>query len=148
VTPNFAFGGNMAIEGAASLSNSICKALKDSDGKPTQPAISAMFEEYQESHKARVKKIFTTCYYATRMQAWDSIIMRFIARYLAPWLGDEFVADHTATMVKGGAKLDYIPVPEHIHGSCAFDDEKSAPKRSLMFSIPWFGKGSWLAGYS
>lgn len=145
MTPNFAFGGNCALEGVAALANALNKALKNSsDGRLSQSAISAMFEEYQESQKPRVKKIFNMCYYVTRMQAWDGVIMRFIARYVVPWLGDELVADHTSTIVKGGVKLDYLPVPERPRGTCAWDDEIH-PKKSPVLDRPgpsgWAGLG-------
>jgi len=127
VTPNFAFGGNTAIEGAATLCNSLVKALDASLVRPlSQLALSAVFQEYQEKHKKRVKKIFTASYYFTRMQAWDNVIMRFVAQYVAPWLGDKLVADFTATLVKPGSKLDYVTVPRHAKGTRAFDDEVEA----------------------
>jgi hypothetical protein len=133
VTPNFAFGGNLAIEGSATLSNSIVKLLRASrSGHPSLPAISGAFQEYQETHKARVGRIFTTSYYATRMQSWDNFIMRFIAKWVAPWMGDQLVADYTATLVKGGASLHYVPVPEHEKGTKPFDDEIGGKQGKFM----------------
>lgn len=124
VTPNFAFGGNCAIEGVAALANALHKALHASpNGQLDQPAISAALAEYEARQKPRVKKIFDMCYYATRMQAWDGLLMHFISRVVVPLLGDERVADQTAKLVKGGVRLDYLPVPEHPSGSCAWDDE-------------------------
>jgi len=127
VTPNFAFGGNTAIEGAATLCNSLVKALDISAVRPlSQSTLAAVFQEYQEKHKKRVKKIFTASYYYTRMQAWDNAIMWFVAKYVGPWLGDRLVADFTATLVKPGSKLDYVTVPKHAKGALAFDDEVGA----------------------
>ena len=137
MTPNFAFGGNSAIEAVAALSNALNKGVKNApNGQLSQSAISAMFQEYQDAQKPRMKKIFDTCYYATRMQAWDNGVFWFIANYLAPWLGDERVADYTAMLVKGGVELDYLPVPDHPQGTCAWDNKRSAQK-SWLSSMPW-----------
>lgn len=124
MTPNLAFGGNTAIEGAVTLCNSLVKALDASATRPlSQSTLSGVFQEYQEKHKKRVRNIFTASYYYTRMQSWDNVIMRFIAKYIAPWMGDKLVADFTATLVKPGSKLDYVTVPRHAKGTRAFDDE-------------------------
>lgn len=143
VTPNFAFGGNSALEDVVGFANSLHKALKNSSSTTTdtatlsQPEISAMFQEYQDTQKARIKKIFATCYYATRMQAWDNVALRFVSQYMAPLLGDEPVANYTATMVKGGVKLNYLPVPDlpddHAPATWKFDDEKKFSR----ISLPW-----------
>ena len=97
-----------------------------------------MFQEYQDAQKARIKKISPTCYYATRMQAWDNVALRLVSQYMAPLLGDEPVANYTATMVKGAVKLDYLPVPDlpdhHTPATWQFDDEK---KGSFRISVPW-----------
>ena len=113
----------MAIEGAATLCNGLVKVLDTTPAHQlSQSTLSSVFQEYQEKHKKRAKKIYTTSYYATRMQAWDNVIMRFVAKYLAPWLGDKLVADYTATLVKPSSKLDYVSVPIHTKGTQAFDN--------------------------
>ncbi len=50
--------------------------------------------------------------------------MKMIQRFVIPWVGDERVADHFALLVKGGVRLDYVPLPPHVKGSIEFDDLK------------------------
>lgn len=127
------------MEDVAGFANSLHKALKNSStGALSQSAISAMFQEYQDTQKARIEKISATCYYVTRMQAWDNGLLRFVSQYMAPLLGDEPVAAYTATMVKGGVKLNYLPVPESTLATCAWDDET----RGSWMSLPWVSLGS------
>lgn len=138
VTPNFAFGGNCALEGVAVFTNALNKALSNSPNRQlSQPGISAMFEEYQNTQKTRVKKIYNVCWYVTRMQAWDGTAMKFIARYIAPWLGDERLADFCATIVKSGNKLDFLPVPEHPAGTYTWDHDNPGKGNSIFSSIGW-----------
>jgi hypothetical protein len=84
-----------------------------------------MFQEYQDRQKARVKKMFQASYLLTRVHSWDNVFVRIISRYIAPVLGDGLLADYIASLVKGGGKLQYLPVPEQMaRGRCAWDDER------------------------
>ena len=88
----------------------------------SQQTISAIFEEYQELRKPRMKQVLNLAYQLTRLQAWDGPLMKMIQRFVIPWVGDQRVADHFALLVKGGVKLDYVPLPPHVKGSIEFED--------------------------
>ena len=98
-----------------------------------QPTISRIFEEYQEMRKPRMKSVLNLAYQLTRLQAWDGVLMTMIQRFVIPWVGDDRVADYFATLVKGGVRLDYVPLPPHIKGTVEFDDfSPNKPKSSLQ----------------
>lgn len=94
--------------------------------------VSAVFEEYQELRKPRMKKVLNLAYQLTRLQAWDGPLMKLTQRYVIPWVGDERVADHFAGIVKGGVKLDFVPTPDHRPGSWEWDDERVAAKNNPL----------------
>lgn len=98
----------------------------------SQKTISAVFEEYQELRKPRMKKVLNLAYQLTRLQAWDGFIMKLIQRYVIPWIGDARVADHFAEIVKGGIKLDFVPLPDHRTGTWEWDDERLAEKSDMV----------------
>lgn len=73
--------------------------------------------------KPRMKKVLNLAYQMTRLQAWDGRLMKFIQRYIVPLVGDDRVADHFADLVKGGVKLDYVPLHNPPPGTVEWDDE-------------------------
>lgn len=63
--------------------------------------------------------------------------MKMLQTYVIPWVGDKRAADYFALLVKGGVKLDYVPLPPHVKGSVEFDDLDTKPETKS--SLP--GKG-------
>lgn len=107
----------------------------------SRQTISAIFEEYQELRKPRMKKVLNLAYQLTRLQAWDGLFMRMAQRYALPWVGDARAADHFADIVKAGVKLDFVPTPEHRIGTCAWDDE--IPERKISSTAGDGKMGLW-----
>lgn len=125
LTINLAFGGNSALESTAAFVNLLHREVKaHPDRKMSQETISTIFEEYQNQRKPRMKKVLNLAYQMTRLQAWDGWFMKFIQRWIIPLVGDGKVADHFAELVKGGHRLDFVPVPPHREGWIPFNDEK------------------------
>jgi hypothetical protein len=124
LTINLAFGGNSALESTAALINGLNRELKARPNqKMSKETISRIFEEYQELRRPRMKKVLNLAYQMTRLQAWDGRFMKFIQRYIVPLMGDDRVADHFADLVKGGVKLDYVPLQNPPSGTVPWDDE-------------------------
>ncbi|KAH8704707.1 FAD binding domain-containing protein [Talaromyces proteolyticus] len=146
LTINLAFGGNSALESTAALVNKLNRELKaNPNQKMSKETLSRIFEEYQELRKPRMKKVLNLAYQLTRLQAWDGWFMKFVQRFVIPWVGDERVADHFADLVKGGIKLDYVPLPNQPLGTVAWDDD---PKKeaSLPVSKKSSSLGLWALG--
>ena len=128
ITPNLALGGNSAIESVASFANALNRGLKrHSNEKLDLSTLSQIFEEYESERKPRIKKVNDISALMTRLQAWDGIVMKFVARWILPLISDARVADQFAELVKAGCKLDYVPVTFKPQGTVQWDDEKIEP---------------------
>lgn len=125
MTPNFALGGNTGIESVAVLTNELHRLARTTpSGRPTQQAITATFQRYQQLRSARVRKIHFVSGFITRLQAFDGVLMRFTARYVVPLLiGDRRIADQLGYLVRDSPKLDFIPLVSR-KGTMAWNDER------------------------
>ncbi|KAI4115029.1 MAG: hypothetical protein LQ345_004294 [Seirophora villosa] len=135
MTPNFALGGNSGMESVAVLTNELHRLARTTpNGRPTQPAITATFQRYQQLRSARVRKIHFVSGFITRLQAFDGVLMRFTARYVVPLLiGDRRIADQLGYLVRDSPKLDFIPLDSR-KGTMAWNDER---RNLLSEDDPW-----------
>lgn len=125
ITPNIALGGNTGMESVASLVNLINKAVKShSEGKPSKAVLSAIFQEYQEQRIPRTRKIMKFANMITRVQAWDGIWMKFRALWVLPYQSEQKLAQDLADIIKGGVKLDFVPIEEYRNRKTRWDDEE------------------------
>lgn len=120
MSPVGAHGGSCAIESVAALANSLTHHLRlcfdnDDDGK----TIQSVFETYQKTRETRVRKIAGTVHFMTRMVTWDNYMMRFVARYVLPWLNDVTLV---SGLVKEAVRVDFLPLPSRSKG---FHDQTS-----------------------
>ena len=130
MSPVGAHGGSCAIESVAALANSLTHHLrlcfdKDDDGKKIQ----SIFETYQKTREARVRKIAGTVHFMTRMVTWDNCMMRFVARYVLPWLNDVTLV---SGLVKEAVRVDFLPIPSRSKG---FHDQTSEGKKAMQKSF-------------
>jgi hypothetical protein len=123
MTPNLAFGANNALESVAALANALNRTLSSSTTLPTTETLSALFSSYQNQRFARAKAHHDLTGFYTRLAAWDGFGMKFASRYLPLITGDKVVVDGFAKLVRGGVKLDYVPLKEKKEGTVKFLDE-------------------------
>ncbi|KAF7590326.1 hypothetical protein BBP40_002976 [Aspergillus hancockii] len=127
MTPNIGLGGNASMESITVLSNLLRRAVQaHPSGKPDKKMLETVLEEYQTLRYDRMAKIIHFSSEATKMQAWDSLYYKAISRIL-PFLPDNTVAKQTGELIKGAAKLDYVPTSAARKGTIAWDDEGHRP---------------------
>ncbi|PYI24007.1 FAD/NAD(P)-binding domain-containing protein [Aspergillus violaceofuscus CBS 115571] len=90
VTPNAGFGGNLALEGVAHLTNALVALLRDSSSgaAPTIVQLAALFAEFDRNHRPRATTVLGLSATITRYEAQQTGILRFAARYLSPVVPD------------------------------------------------------------
>lgn len=72
VTPNAAFGGNLAIEDAVVLANEIVAMVRRHPNKKASDGeVEVAMRRYQGGRLARVREVFGVCWALTRLQAFD-----------------------------------------------------------------------------
>ncbi|TAQ86977.1 hypothetical protein B7494_g4680 [Chlorociboria aeruginascens] len=124
MTPNVGLGGNTSMESVAVLANLLNKAIKSHPrGKPGKTEIEAIFAQYQAERLPRVKKIIEFSGLVTKIQAWDSILLKVASRIL-PFMPERTLANETGKIIKAAPKLDYITLPVRPKGKVGYDDEK------------------------
>lgn len=87
VTPNAAFGGNLAMEDAVVLANEIVGMVRQGGGekgKPNDGEVERALGRYQAERLPRVKEIFNVSWALTRLQAWDGWGFWVVQRVVLP----------------------------------------------------------------
>ena len=111
VTPNIALGGNSAMESVAVLCNHLRRILVTHDGgKPSRATLRRIFADYQSEREARMRVIMALSSLITRIQAWDSIGLKWLATWILPYQPDNKLTDQMANIIKAAPKLDYVDV--------------------------------------
>ena len=111
------------MESVVVLSNLLHRAVQaHPSGKPDKKMLGAILEEYQTLRYDRMQKIIHFSGEATRLQAWDSLYYKAMSR-IVPYLPDTMSAQKTGELIKGAAKLDYVPTSPARKGTVAWEDE-------------------------
>lgn len=131
-----ALGGSCTIESVAVLVNELRREINASPfKKPGKAAINNLFSRYQSKREKRAKMIYNVTHEATRVQARDGLSRTLHAMFIAPFVSSQTIADRFALLVRGAAKLDFIPVPARPKGTVDFADERST-EQVLTLSEP------------
>ncbi|RAH75689.1 FAD-dependent oxidoreductase [Aspergillus aculeatinus CBS 121060] len=112
VTPNAGFGGNLALEGVAHLTNALVALLQDC-GPSTAPEgeqLGTLFAEFDRSHRPRATAVLGLSAKITRYEAQATGFLRFAARYLSPMIPDRWKAALFARFASGAPRLEFLPV--------------------------------------
>ncbi|PYH87701.1 FAD/NAD(P)-binding domain-containing protein [Aspergillus ellipticus CBS 707.79] len=111
MTANMGMGANCAIEGAASLANTLAKVVHDS---PTNAVsvedIHRALKGWEAKRKPRLEEICRSANGLTRIEALATWKERLIALYVLPYLG-KFLINQASASVVEAAKLDCEPLP-------------------------------------
>ncbi|KAL2807716.1 FAD binding domain protein [Aspergillus granulosus] len=126
VTPNVAFGGNSAMESAATLANLLHAKLASSPGglnaHPSRDELSQLFQAYRNKRIAQIRRVFWFSTFITRVHACENAALGFIARACFPLFNDRVVGALFSAIIKYGVKLDYVPIGQ-LGGAVPFEDE-------------------------
>ena len=134
MSPVGAYGGNCAIESVAALANCLNHHLRlCSDTSANNNDIQSIFGTYQRTREARVRKIASTVHLMTRLGTWDGCAMKFVARYVLPWMSEVKLVNG---LVKDAVKVDYLPLPKRSKGFFDQTSEKEQAKQKSTKQAP------------
>ncbi|KAK3389660.1 hypothetical protein B0H63DRAFT_556782 [Podospora didyma] len=120
MTANLAFGLNVSLEDVASLTNRLQGLLVTQHAtRPTTSEIEALFADYQAERYSRAKTCVEMTGLYTRFATWNNVFFKWMNLYVAPRVGDMFVADWVFSWIpRGGVVLTFL--------------EESDPKRGKV----------------
>ncbi|RDA88612.1 hypothetical protein CP532_5879 [Ophiocordyceps camponoti-leonardi (nom. inval.)] len=120
---------NCAIEDAAVLTNLLHKSLLTK--KPTIKEVENLLRRFNQIHYQRVARISDASWAVVRIHARDGLIMKFIGRYLMPYMGGKKAQDARAFKLIGdAAALNFLPLPRH-----SYPGWKKQGARSFRFGL-------------
>ncbi|KAI1017868.1 hypothetical protein LB504_003974 [Fusarium proliferatum] len=129
VTPNSALGGNMAIEDAVVIANTLRALLaKLPNKKPSGVELhDAMRQEYQDTRVERARAIVKAGGALTRQQAHDGWKAYIIQRWLTPIIGLDTLAQKITGLCITAPKLNFVEFEER-RGILGWQDTIEAGK--------------------
>jgi hypothetical protein len=110
VTPNAGHGGNTAIESAVTLANllyDVTRSRGSASGLSYQEA-EAVLEQYQNTRYDRVAKACAMSAMATRLQAMDNLMWKYLGQGILPLFGDEAEVNASSELMLGGEPLKFL----------------------------------------
>ncbi|KAJ4354876.1 hypothetical protein N0V95_003410 [Ascochyta clinopodiicola] len=118
-------GGNSAIEDAAVLANQLHKLISNSDKVAgfADAEVSQAFQETQSIRFDRTNTFLKKSHDQQSMQAMDTFISKFIAKYVVPFSGPDKVVKMICDGARGAARVCALPMPERPHSEL-WDDER------------------------
>ncbi|OHE98121.1 hypothetical protein CORC01_06635 [Colletotrichum orchidophilum] len=120
MTPNIGLGGNTGIESVVAACNQIVQMLDQTKGRlPSLDTIEHCFKSYQDEHQARVESIASLSRLITRVQAWDTPPIRWLAEWVMPMLPDRALADFVSEYIRAAPKLEYVSTIDTPTGAVA-----------------------------
>ncbi|KAF2726640.1 FAD binding domain protein [Polyplosphaeria fusca] len=130
VTPNIALGGNSSMESAVVLCNHLHRMLDQHAGaKPSRDSIRKAFDMYQKERIPRMKEILEFSSLITRVQAWETPMLKFIANWVLPYQADRGIADQLGEIIRRAPKLNWVDTNDFGKGRLAWQDEEKQPAK-------------------
>ena len=117
------------MESIALLTNLLNREIQaHPEAKPSKDALDMLFREYQGKQIPRTRKIMKFANSITRVQAWDGFWMKLMALWVVPFQSEKKLGLDLADIIKGGVKLDFVPMGEYKEKKVLWDDE-AQPKK-------------------
>lgn len=107
---------------------------------PSRSTLIKLFQQYQDQRIPRMKKILEFSNLITRVQAWDGWLMKAVAIWVLPYQKDSKLGEDIGEIIKGGEKLDFVPIKSRI-GKIRWDDEGASEKEVRGASVD--AKSGW-----
>lgn len=112
------------MESVALLTNLLNREIRaHPEANPSKDTLEALFQEYQEKQIPRTRKIMKFANLITRVQAWDGFWMKLMALWVVPFQSEKKLGQDLADIIKGGVKLDFVPIGEYRKKKILWDDE-------------------------
>lgn len=125
------------MESIALLTNLLNREIKARpETKPSKDTLDALFQEYQEKQIPRTRKIMKFANLITRVQAWDGFWMKLMALWVVPFQSEKKLGQDLADIIKGGVKLDFVPIGKYKDKKVLWDDE-AQPKKVTSGERLW-----------
>lgn len=117
------------MESIALLTNLLNREMQARpEVKPSKDRLDALCQEYQEKQIPRTRKIMKFANLITRVQAWDGFWMKMMALWVVPFQSEKKLGHDLAEIIKGGVKLDFVPIGEYKEKKILWDDEAQPEK--------------------
>ncbi|KAJ6031555.1 monooxygenase [Penicillium herquei] len=136
MTPNAGYGGNSAIESAASLTNYLTQILKQNTSPGTED-ISTCLKNWQTHRQLRLAQVWKSSHDLTRLEACETFKDRLISLHLLRFLKNTMINRGSAIFV-GAERVESLPLPvRSLQGTMPFlngveiTDQPPAWKRGL-----------------
>lgn len=122
-----ALGGNSGMESVVVLTNHLRRMLEAERGKsPNKTSIRTTFQAYQDERLPRMRHIMRFSSTISRVQAWDSWLLKTISIYLLPYLPQRKLANDLGEIIRKAPKLDFVPLGQWNEGLLEWEDMKAA----------------------
>lgn len=110
MTSNLAFGLNVSLEDVAALTNRLHALLVIQHvTHPTTSQLQVLFADYQAERYSRAKLCVRMTGLYTRFATWNNVLFKWMSLYVAPKVGDMFVADWVFSWIpRGGLVLTFL----------------------------------------
>jgi hypothetical protein len=82
------------------------------------------FSDYQAQRFDRAKRFHDLANFYTRVAAWDNVVFRWLSVIAMKVVPDDIFVGQFSKLVKGGLKLDCIPMINERRGTVAFEHGK------------------------
>ncbi|KAK7743714.1 hypothetical protein SLS62_010493 [Diatrype stigma] len=117
VTPNLALGGNSAMESVVVLCNLLQKMVAGQENaRPSLETLTKAFAAYQNERHGRMKVIVDLSARATRMEAWDHMLDKFVTTRVMPYIPHHFLVKQLGRIITPAPKLDYVSLEGFARG--------------------------------
>ncbi|KAJ5726098.1 monooxygenase [Penicillium malachiteum] len=119
MTPNAGYGGNSAIESAASLTNYLTQLLQH-NASPETEDIDMCLTNWQTHRQVRLAKVWQSSHDLTRLEACETFKDRIIALHLLRFLSNTMINRGSAIVV-GAERVESLPLPSRsLRGTMPF----------------------------
>ncbi|KAJ5613840.1 monooxygenase [Penicillium herquei] len=119
MTPNAGYGGNSAIESAASLTNYLTQLLKRK-ASPGTVDIDTCLKSWQAHRQLRLAKVWKSSHALTRLEACETLKDRIISLHLLRFLKNTMI-NRASAIIVGAERVESL----------------SLPARSLRATVPY-----------
>ncbi|KAJ5431308.1 Monooxygenase FAD-binding [Penicillium cf. griseofulvum] len=129
-------GGNNAMETAASLTNHLVTALKNSQsGTLSSAEISKIFESVQQQRENRAWGLVKASHIRQRLECMETPLLKFMARYVVPRFSKHLIFGKWIETYCPAVSLDMLPLPHRPREIPYFDERFRTPSSRGVVSI-------------
>ena len=147
MAPNLGQGANLAVEDAASLTNTLEQLLRETSSRtPTIGELETALGAFNKEEYSRASGIYNSAKSTSRIQARDGLLNTLIGRYFVPYAGN-FPTEMAARSIGAGCLLRCLgpPAREGPYWKKLRPKRKNGGLHRLVLILPVLGVGMVLA---